>query len=109
MAALKKHQETAIVSIIQDAIVWHRVTSRMYDLVRAFGNETDFDTDRYYAGFSNAFLVMGIHENMDLCSNLSEIFFKEVEQDANAKDLAQSLYVEWLVCIKNFCLTQNLA
>lgn len=103
-----KPQERAIIGILQDAIVWRRVSDKMFDIVNAFNpqkHENEFSTDCQHIGYVSAFHVMGIYDNDDLCSDLAEIFFDFREDESPANELAETIYIEWLVCIKNYCAT----
>ena len=104
-----KPQEKAVVSILQDAIIFKRVADRMYDIVNAFNpvkHEHAFETENQHIGIKSAFYVIGIFENDDLCEQLSDIFFDTLElKETQADTLAETIYIDWLVCIKNYCAT----
>lgn len=100
-----KPQELAVIGILQDAIVWRRVSEKMFDIVNAFNPkafQNDFYTDNHHLGYTNAFHLMGIYDNDDLCNDLAQIFCNFREDESSAKELSETIYIEWLVCIKNY-------
>jgi hypothetical protein len=107
-----KPQERAIIGILQDAIIWRRVSEKIADIINAFNPKSfinDFDADSKYQSYVNAFYVMGIHDNDDLCSELTEIFFNFSGEQNPANELAETIYIEWLLCLKNYCATLKTA
>ena len=106
-----KPQEKAIICILQDAIIWKRVSDSMYTLLNAFnpiainGDQENFDLEERYLGYENNFKIMGISDNYDLCQELSELFWSMQDTTSKANELAEKIYIEWLVCIKNYCAT----
>ena len=107
-----KPQERAIIGIIQDSIIWQRVSNGMFEILNAFHPEkceNEFQIDYKYRGFENALILMGL-DNEELNESLGEIFneylnLKNPKHDIAANELAETIYIEWLVCIKNYCVT----
>jgi hypothetical protein len=110
MEALKnKPQEQAILGIIQDAIIWHRVADKMHDIINAFNpleSEHEFQVEDHYKGYRNALYIMGLIHDDNICGQLSDIFWQLSSADKmrndQADELAHTIYIEWLVCIKNY-------
>lgn len=105
-----KPQERAVIGIIQDTILWRRVSDRVFEIINAFdpnGNQPEPEADKKHIGISNAFHVMEIHDNQDLCDQLNTLFYEFMQDESPADQLAQTIYIEWLVCIKNYCTTQK--
>lgn len=104
-----KPQEQAIICIIEDTILWNRVSSKMLDIVNVFHPselQHEFNPEYKYNGYFNALNIMGISNNHDLCDKLSDIFWDlNAKSKGKADDLAKTIYIEWLVCIKNYCAT----
>jgi hypothetical protein len=103
-------QDLAVIGILQDAIVWDRVSSNMLDIVNAFSPKEfkhDFETSDQHHGYVNAFHIMGIYDKDALCEQLASLFYNFREDTSSAKDLAEVIYLSWLVCIKNYCAALN--
>lgn len=107
-----KQQEQAIIGIIQDAIIWNRIAGKMHDIINAFEpleNEHGFNPEYSYSGYMNALHVMGLIHDDNICGQLSDIFWElsavGVNKNNKADELSQTIYIEWLVCIKNYCAT----
>jgi len=107
-----KSQEKAIIGIIQDAIIWRRVSDKMFDIVNAFhparndGEHAEFEAENHMECYVNAFHVMDICDNDHLCGILADLFWKYTQDNgAKANELATTIYIEWLVCIKNHYVT----
>ena len=105
-------QEQAIIGIIQDAIIWNRVSNKMYEMINAFHpqkSEEDLNLEDRYKGYNNALNAMGLKDNVDLCDKLSTIFWNSItfpeKSEDRADKLAESIYIDWLLCMKNHCST----
>ena len=104
-------QERAIICILQDAIIWKRVSNSVYNLLNAFhpgktnGDPENFELEGQYHGYENAIKIMGLSDNDELCNELSELFWNMQDEKSKANDLAEKIYIEWLVCIRNYCAT----
>jgi hypothetical protein len=104
-----KLQEQAIIGIIEDAILWNRISRKMLDIINAFHPselEHEFHPEYKYNSYSNAFCLMGIYDNDQICSSLADIFWNlSTESNGKSDELAKTIYIEWLVSIKNYCAT----
>jgi hypothetical protein len=107
---INEQHEQAIISIIQDSIIWNRVAKNMFNIVNAFSPKkqsglNEFETEYHVEGCINAYRVMGVYNNDDLCEELGDLYWDMLKSEKPANELAQSIYIDWLVCIKNYCAT----
>ena len=111
MKAIKNNQqEEAIIGVIQDAIVWARISVKMVGIINAFNpssEECEFGADTTFIGYENAFRIMRILDDEFLCNELSQVFRSFSDDQSPANKLAETIYIEWLLCIKNYCLTSK--
>jgi hypothetical protein len=113
METVKNYQEQAIIDIIQDSIVFNRIARGAYDIINAFSPKDaqyDFNVEDDYKGYYSALKLVADFNDDKLCGQLSEIFWNTTEyskstKNGNAQELAQTIYIEWLVCIKNYYAT----
>lgn len=105
---IHNQKEQVIILVIKDAILWRRVSDGMHAIVNAFNPDIEnesFNVEDNYGGFENALRLMGIYDNYDLREELSEIFWTMQTEKIVATELAEKIYLEWLVCIRNYCVT----
>lgn len=101
-------QEKTIIGIIQDSIIWGRVSGKVYDILNSFQpleDEHQLDVMDKYFGYHNAIHLMGLENNNNLSGELDEIYCRlssiGVKKNNKADDLAQEIYREWVVCFEN--------
>lgn len=106
MKTSNKLQEKAIIGIFFDYILWSRISESMRSINNVLHPnelENDFEPDCLYRGYENAFHILGITDENELCSELGGVFFGIISDNKEeAKSLAERIYIEWLVCIKNY-------
>lgn len=114
MQTKNKLQERAIINVLNDHILWVRVESALFTISNAFNPSAkkgmDWSAEDNFHGYTTALIILGIENNEDLCSELSDIVSKMVSESENAStELAREIYFEWLVAIKNFFTLKTVA
>ena len=96
-----------VVSILSDAIIFSRLSCKMFDILNIFDPKNegqDFDLEFNYNGMNNATSVMKI--KVDKLDNiLSNIYFELVfskDQDEKVSELAENICFQWVKAIKKY-------
>ncbi len=98
-------REEAIIGIISDHILWHRIEEGMHKILNSFDpieSSCEFEVNNHYNGIYNAYELMGLFKDDDICGRLSNIFYEMVEQTGKAHELARLIYVDWMVAIREY-------
>lgn len=103
----KKINEKAAIQVLKDHIIWTRMSELIYKIQNIYNPSknlpTEFEAEDHYEGYGTALLLLNITANSDLCCEIGDITYELIlNSEENAKDLAEKIYVEWLVTIKNF-------
>ena len=107
-----KALEEATKGILKDHIIWERVARAIRianNAVHPNDDEEEFEPDCQYIGYGNAFDVLGIRKEHDLTGILGEMVYHKLIECANvsAKILAEEMYNDWLIAIKDYFINKN--
>lgn len=99
-----KTVERTIIDIIADHIIWHRVVTAIETASAAFNQkkgEPTFWAEEHYTGYIAAINLLEIKDD-ELACHLGACVSDLIKQDGDADKLAERIYIEMLVEIKNF-------
>ncbi|MFV8269719.1 hypothetical protein ACNQGP_07245 [Flavobacterium sp. GT2N3] len=102
-----KDKSKVVVSILTDAIIFSRLSCKMYDILNIFDPKNqgqEFDLEFNYSGMNNAISVMRIKDDK-LDNILGGIYCDLVyskEQDEQISELAALIYQKWVKAIKKY-------
>lgn len=102
-----KPKYKVVVSILSDAIIFSRLSCKMFDILNIFDPKNqgqDFDLEMEYGGMNNAISVMKIKDDK-LDKILGDIYCDLVyskEQDEKTDELAENICFQWLKAIKKY-------
>lgn len=93
-------------NIIKDAIIFSRLSSKMYDILNLFNPNNpvqDFDLESKYYGIDNVLAFFKI-KDQELDEVLTKIFYDNVmdNKDCEIDDLAVLVLFQWLKEIKKY-------
>lgn len=110
----QQNQESrAVIGIINDAIIFTRISCKMYDILNIFepkNGEHEFELEHNYSGINNAFDIMKVKdEKLEII--LGSIYWDLVLTghciDDKADELAKNVYSQWIEAIKKYNSTYN--
>lgn len=98
-------------NIIKDAIIFSRLSSKMYDILNLFNPNNpvqDFDLESKYYGIDNVLAFFKI-KDQGLDEALTKIYYDYVSDntDCEANDLAELVLFQWLKEIKKYNSSYN--
>ena len=102
-----KPKYKVVVSILSDAIIFSRLSCKMFDILNVFDPKNqghEFDLEFNYSGMNNAISVMKIKDEK-LDKILGDIYCDLVyskEQDEKTDELAENICFQWLKAIKKY-------
>lgn len=102
-----KNKSKIIVSILSDAIIFSRLSCKMFDILNIFdpkNQDQDFDLEFNYSGMNNAISVMKIKD--DKLDNIlggiyCDLVYKN-EEEVRVDELAAIIYKRWIKAIKKY-------
>ena len=103
-------KEKAIIKIISDFIIWHRVNKGVETMLNAFNPSEytyDFDTDHKFHGYTIAWDLMGVSDEpmrngVELGMNLHDVLNEAMKSQEPANVIAERIYIDWLVEIRAY-------
>lgn len=98
-------QKDAVIGIIQDAIMVNRIIHGMDYLVNAFNlkeKNAEFIPLEEYRGIRNAFDMMGISQEYELCNKLNTVFYECRFKEQAADKLAVYIFRAWKLFSKEY-------
>ena len=118
-----RHNKDVVLKIIQDAVIFYRVSDKMEDALRAWApnrQDVSFEPSHYYQGFYAAFDLMNVpyseesenskNEHLgDLGGELFDMAFDKFVHNPslNAEQAAEVIYKNWIHMIINKTKFQN--
>lgn len=111
----QQRTEKAIIDILKDYILWYRMDKGMRLILNAFHPAEynhEFETDYKYSGYIIAYDLMGVSDEptnneVDLGADLHKILSDIIDSDEPANVLAERIYIDWLVEIRQFYTNKN--
>lgn len=103
--------ELAIINIIADHVVFRRMEEGLMAIASAYNPTEGADVTILHYGIQSALLLMET-DNEELNAELADIFYDTVcarTEVRNARDLAECIYYQWLLAIKNYFLNNQTA
>ena len=95
-------KKTAVIGIIQDAILWDRVNNGVTSILNAFNPQEynhEFFTNLRYKGYENAFDLLEL-KNEELKEKLAIIYCqKSLNNKSEASLIAESIVDDWIACL----------
>ena len=123
IASVHRHNKDVVLQIIQDAVIFYRVSDKMEDALRAWDphrQDCSFEPAHYYKGFYTAFNLLNVpydeesenerNEHLgDLGGEMFDMAFEKFVHNSSltAQQAAEVIYKNWIHMIINKTKFQN--